>query len=157
MLNKFLTLSSRIKQKLSNIQNSVQRARKAWNLVNKEEDSLYLDSVALNLHDFYSGLERIFESIAENIDEVKPEGSYWHQDILRQMTIEIPTVRPAVISQDLEERLDEYRAFCHIVRNVYAYNFKIERIKTLIDNIEGVFDELNKELSAFCGFLEKQF
>lgn len=42
-------------------------------------------SVALNLHDFYNGLERIFERIAENIDEIKPEGLNWHQEILKQI------------------------------------------------------------------------
>jgi len=103
MNKKFLTLNSHIREELLEIQGSIQRAKKAWSLALNEDDSLYLDSVALNLHDFYNGLERIFERIAENIDEIKPEGLNWHQEILRQMAMEIPKVRPAVISQDLAE------------------------------------------------------
>jgi len=31
-------------------------------------NALYLDSAALNLHGFYSGLERLFELIARHVD-----------------------------------------------------------------------------------------
>ena len=155
MNKKFLTLNSHIREELLGIQGSIQRAKKAWSLALNEEDSLYLDSVALNLHDFYNGLERIFERIAENIDEIKPEGLNWHQEILRQMAMEIPKVRPAVISQDLREELDKYRAFRHIVRNIYAHNFRIDKIKDLMGNIDKVVNKLEENLQIFCEFLEK--
>ena len=155
MNKKYLTLGSHIREELSEIRRSIQRAKQAWSLALNEDDSLYLDSVALNLHDFYNGLERIFERIAENIDEIKPEGLNWHQEILRQMVIEIPKVRPAVISQDLREELDKYRAFRHIVRNIYAHNFRIDKIKDLMANIDKVLNKLEENLQAFCEFLEK--
>ena len=154
MNKKFLTLGSHIREELSEIRRSIQRAKQAWSLALNEDDSLYLDSVALNLHDFYNGLERIFERIAENIDEIKPEGLNWHQEILRQMAMEIPKVRPAVISQDLKEELDKYRAFRHIVRNIYAHNFRIDKIKDLIGNIDKVLNKLEENLQIFCEFLE---
>ena len=155
MNKKFLTLGSHIREELSEIRRSIQRAKQAWSLALNEDDSLYLDSVALNLHDFYNGLERIFERIAENIDEIKPEGLNWHQEILRQMAMEIPKVRPAVISQDLREELDKYRAFRHIVRNIYAHNFRIDKIKDLMGNIDKVLNKLEENLQVFCEFLEK--
>ncbi|ADL07340.1 hypothetical protein [Thermosediminibacter oceani] len=141
MNSKYLTLSGRIKQELSEIKISIERARIAWARAQESSDPLYLDSVALNLHDFYSGLERIFELIAENVDETKPSGSSWHQELLRQMATEIPKIRPAIISQELRQRLDEYRAFRHIVRNVYAHNFKADRIRMLLEDIEEVFSK----------------
>lgn len=155
MNKKFLTLGSHIREELSEIRRSIQRAKQAWSLALNEDDSLYLDSVALNLHDFYNGLERIFERIAENIDEIKPEGLNWHQEILRQMAMEIPKVRPAVISQDLREELDKYRAFRHIVRNIYAHNFRIDKIKDLIGNIDKILNKLEENLQIFCEFLER--
>lgn len=155
MNKKFLTLGSHIREELSEIRRSIQRAKQAWSLALNEDDSLYLDSVALNLHDFYNGLERIFERIAENIDEIKPEGLNWHQEILKQMAMEIPKVRPAVISQDLREELDKYRAFRHIVRNIYAHNFKIDKIKDLMRNIDKLLNKLEENLQIFCEFLEK--
>jgi len=154
MNKKYLTLGSHIREELSEIKVSIQRAKKAWSLALSKDDSLYLDSVALNLHDFYNGLERIFERIAENIDEIKPEGLNWHQQILKQMAMEIPKVRPAIISQDLKEELDKYRAFRHFVRNIYAHNFRIDKIKDLMGNIDKVLSELEKELRIFYEFLE---
>lgn len=112
-----------------------------------------MDSVALSLHDFYNGLERLFERIAENVDEYKPGGINWHREILNQMILEIPNVRPSVISQSLKENLDEYRAFRHIVRNVYAHNLRIDKMKNLIENIDTMFKELKNGLQIFCKFL----
>lgn len=42
-------------------------------------DDDYWDGVALNLHGFYSGVERIFEDIARSMDETTPEGLDWHR------------------------------------------------------------------------------
>lgn len=155
-MERFLTLASRIRYEIWDIQHSIQRAQKAWILAHEEANSLYLDSVALNIHNFYSGLERIFELIAENIDGIKPQGAQWHQDLLRQMSMEIPGVRPAVISLELRDALDEYRAFRHIVRNVYAYKLRIDRIKNLMERLEMTFNKLVEELEGFCSFLEKK-
>jgi len=154
MINRYLTLVGRIRQELSDVKKSVERAKMAWEKAEEEADSLYLDSAALNLHDFYSGLERIFRLIAEIVDEVMPAGSSWHQEILKQMAAEVPSVRPAVISQELRDRLDEYRAFRHIVRNVYAHNFRADRIKELMEKVEETFSDVEGELMAFCSFLE---
>jgi hypothetical protein len=38
------------------------------------------------------------------------------------MAVEIELVRPAVISKETRNTLDEYRGFRHIVRNVYSFN-----------------------------------
>ncbi len=37
------------------------------------------------VHDFYNGIERIFERDAVRIDEDVPPGSHWHIDLLRRM------------------------------------------------------------------------
>lgn len=154
MSKKYLVLSQNIKNELSEIKKTMQRAKKAWLLALNSEESLYLDSVALNLHDFYSGIERIFERIAENVDETKPESLNWHKEILKQMTLDVPNIRPAVISSELMENLDEYRAFRHIVRNIYSHNFKSKKIKVLIENIEELYIEIENNLKIFCNFLE---
>jgi hypothetical protein len=46
--------------------------------VKQSGDEFYLDSVALNLHSFYTALERVFELIATTIDQEKPQGENWH-------------------------------------------------------------------------------
>ncbi len=79
-----------------------------------------MDGVALNLHGFYVGIERIFEDIAREVEASVPSGPDWHQDLLLQMSAEVAAVRPAVITQETRQCLGDYRAFRHVVRNVYA-------------------------------------
>jgi hypothetical protein len=148
-------LSARIDTELSELKQVVDRTMQAWEKAAKSEDDFYLDSVALNLHAFYSGLERVFEKLASTIDRSVPSAANWHQELLTQMQTEIPSVRPAVISSQLKESLEEYRGFRHVVRNVYTYHLNPEKLKILVGNLEGTFEMASKELAAFGGFLKR--
>ena len=53
------------------------------------------------LHDFYNGVERIFELITENINGKTTLNGQWHKRLLYQMTAEIKDIRPIVISNNL--------------------------------------------------------
>jgi uncharacterized protein YutE (UPF0331/DUF86 family) len=155
MNRKYLTLVSRIEEELSEIDKIVDRITTGWEYVKKTGDNYYLDSVALNLHGFYSALESIFKLIASDIDGSVPDGSSWHQDLLFQMKTGIKKVRPAVISRETYQRLDEYRGFRHIVRNVYTFNLSYKRIEPLVEDIEAVFFEVKEEFGNFVRFLEE--
>lgn len=122
----------------------------------RNADDYYLDGVALNLHGCYGGLERIFELIAAVVDCRKPRGENWHQALLTQMTEEVAGVRPAVISQATFHRLDEYRGFRHVVRNVYTYNFEAAKIQKLVTELPATLEQTRAELLAFASFLEHQ-
>ena len=147
-------LAARILTELKEISKLVGRIENGWKKAKKREDDFYLDSVALNLHGFYSGLERIFEKIAASVDGSVPAGANWHKELLDQMSMEITGIRPAVISSDLKHKLDEYRGFRHVVRNVYTYHLSPEKIKPLVDNVQEVIANSEKELSAFAKFLQ---
>ena len=149
-------LAMRIRDELSELDRVSQRVAEGWNRALRNADDYYLDGVALNLHGGYGGLERIFELIATVIDGAKPKGENWHQALLAQMTEEVPGVRPAVISQATFERLDEYRGFRHVVRNVYSYNFEPAKIQRLVTNLPATLDPVRAELLAFASFLEQE-
>jgi DNA-binding HxlR family transcriptional regulator len=146
-------LSSRVETELTELRKVVDRTLQAWDRAIKQNDDYYLDSVALNLHAFYSGLERVFEKLASTIDGSVPSAANWHQELLAQMQSEIPSVRPAVISSELKELLEEYRGFRHVVRNVYSYHMKPEKLKLLTEKLEKTFDMASDELTAFAQFL----
>jgi hypothetical protein len=147
-------LAGRIMAELREIAMPVQRAEQGWRKARESRDDFFLDGVALNLHGFYSGLERIFERIASAVDDSVPEGANWHQELLGQMAIEVPGIRPAVISVDLKEDLEAYRGFRHVVRNVYTYHLKPEKMAPLIEGLPAVFAAASKEISAFADFLQ---
>jgi hypothetical protein len=88
--------------------------------------------VALNLHGFYSGVERLFELIARHIDRDRElaTSESWHQDLLQRMTKDIQETRPALIS-DIPEK-----------------------IGPLVSSLPESWSRLRAELLAFADFLE---
>jgi len=146
-------LADRILSELSELSSLTERVRKAWEVVVSRNDDFYLDSVALNLHGFYSGLERIFERVASSIDGNIPTGANWHQELLAQMSREIQGVRPAVISPELKDKLEGYRGFRHVVRHVYSYHLNPAKIKSLVELFPETLKEASAALTAFSEFL----
>lgn len=150
----YLSVASHIRLELPKVLRMADRAALAWQRAATSNDDLFLDSVALSLHGLYSGLERIFELIASKIDTSLPDGGSWRRELLRQMAIGIPGVRPAVISDELAERLDRYRGFRHVVRNVYSYVLDPQLIGILVDGLAPMSRELEAQLSAFAATME---
>jgi len=87
-------LSSRIDTELAELHQVVYRTLQAWEKAVKQNDDFYLDSVALNLHAFYSGIERIFEKLASTIDGSVPSVANWHQELLLQLQLYQKLNRP---------------------------------------------------------------
>jgi hypothetical protein len=152
---RLLRLARRIRDEFDEMSRVIDRAQEGWFRAQRSSDDLYLDSVALNLHGLYAGLERLFELIAATVDGTVPQGANWHQMLLEQMTVEVPHVRPAVISDQVRERLDEYRGFRHVVRNVYTVSFDPMKIRKLIEEAPAMFSQVRAELLAFAEFLEQ--
>jgi hypothetical protein len=131
----YLTVAGRIRQELIDLQRLVDRTMRIWEFGLTAENDFYVDAAALNLHGFYAGLERVFELIADGIDQSKPDGPAWHQDLLRQMTSEVPGIRPAVLTTETRDQLDRFRGFRHVVRNVYTVHLDPQQISILIDQL----------------------
>lgn len=88
------------------------------------------------------------------MDGALPQGINWHQELLSQMALEIPSVRPAIISEKTRDLLEPYRGFRHVVRNVYTYHIIPEKMKPLVKGIRPLFRQVEKELSAFSRFIQ---
>jgi len=154
-MTEYLTLSAVIRQKLAELGQIVDRITRIRQRLDTTEDEFYLDAIALNLHGFYAGLEQIFEAIARTIGEGMPTGSHWHQALLLQMSVAVPTVRPAVISQASRQRLDSYRGFRHVVRNVYTFNLEAARVLVLAKDLALCYEQVVADLNQFCQFLDR--
>lgn len=145
----------RIREELLNISNIVKRIKTAWKRYSKTSDECYLDSVALNLQNFYSAIEKLFTIIGKQIDKTIPESSNWHSELLDQMTLEIDGVRPAVISKNTKSKLEEYLGFRHVVRNVYSFNLNPQKITPLVKNLQNLNKILKSEIEDFLKLIEK--
>ena len=148
-------LAARIRDELADLDAVVQRALTAWPLARlPSTQSAHLDSVALNLHSFYSGIERLFELIARDVDGMAPGGEAWHRDLLDQMTREVAGTRPAVIGAAQAVPLDDLRRFRHVVRHAYAIHLDAERMAPLMESLPALWREVRADLIAFADFLD---
>lgn len=150
-------LVERIHGEVADLDRIVQRTQRIWPQAQKAlgDQDAYVDSVALNLHGFYSGVERLFELIARHVDHALPTGETWHRDLLQQMAHDAEDVRPAVISQDSVVPLDEFRRFRHLVRNVYTMNLVPDKMTGLMSALPGLWTRLRAELLAFADYLQE--
>jgi predicted nucleotidyltransferase len=153
--NRTHALAARLRSELADVEQSVARAERLLSKARQSGDTDWLDGVALNLHSFYTSVEKIFEEIAKEIDGALPAGAEWHQKLLIQMAVELPGRRPAVIQRSTRECLDEYRRFRHTVRNLYTFNLRPTRLQELTIEVRTCFVELSFELANFCAFLEQ--
>jgi len=157
MMERYLVAAGRIRQELVELERVVARAERAGASARRhpEDQDLYVDSAVLNLHDFYTGLERIFQHIAATVDGGVPGGREWHRELLRQMGAALPQVRPEVLSPETIRMLDEYLRFRHVVRHVYAFEFDPERVYRLVRQLHPCFEQVRADLLAFADFLER--
>jgi hypothetical protein len=118
------------------------------------DESYFVDATALNLHGFYNGIERLFEWLANEFDGTVPTGSAWHRDLLAQMTLEIPGVRPPVIRATTRSALEEYLRFRHIVRNLYTWDLEAPKVADLIARLPETLGALETDLAQFGAFLD---
>lgn len=156
MSERLLGIAERIYDELAELHCITQRVAEAWNRSEESADDLYLDAAALNLHSFYSGLERLFELIAIHIDQFLPQGANWHSTLLEQMSEQMVTIRPAVISDATCNALQPYRGFRHVVRHVYAFRFDSTKLQALVEQMPEVFAQIRLELQAFADFLKQE-
>jgi hypothetical protein len=154
-VSSYARLAKRIQTELTDLERVQLRALDSWEHAKRAaaEQDVYLESVALNLHGLYSGLEKLFEHIARYVDHFVPTGDMWHRDVLQQMTEVREKVRPAVISQESWQFLDELRRFRHVVRNVYTFNLVPEKMQPLLAGLQDQWPQTRAELLAFADYV----
>ena len=71
MNKKGAVLAGRIQAEIRELKVLVERIELGMQKAKTQSDDIYLDSVALNLHGFYSGVERLFKKIAGKDDDAR--------------------------------------------------------------------------------------
>jgi len=154
-----LSIQDRINQELNKILQALQQLEIFLRELSNQSDFMYqnalINSIALNLHGVYTGIERIFEVIAKKIDQRFPTGDKWHRDLLEQMSVDIPRVRKAVITEETRLILDELRRFRHLVRSAYSCQLDEEKVLIIAHQIVNSYQTIINDIQLFCNNLSK--
>lgn len=122
----------------------------------EEEKIFYNRAAGSILHDFYTGIEKIFCDIANKLDKGLPKAVDWHIKVLKSMSEE-KDKRPEVISLKLAEDLKEYLGFRHLFRNIYGAQLDWDKLKILLVKIqENLWKRLKEELNVFIEEMTKK-
>ena len=156
MIPRYRLLASRIRTELRTLERSVDQAEGALARAEQQsaDQSYFLAAVAFELHSFYAGLERLFEVIGSDVEQSRPSGAAWHRDLLGQMTLSIADVRPAVVQAETQAALLEYLEFRHVVRHMYTFDLRAERVMELGRGLRPAFDLARRDLLRFAEFLD---
>ena len=119
----------------------------------RTEDPYAIRARGSILHDVYSGIERIFERIADELDGGPPRGDQWHRQLLNSMTLQVPGVRPAIIAPELGAQLRDFLGFRHRFRHLDGYELYGERMALLEERVPEVITAFDVQIRVFLDWL----
>lgn len=154
-MSQFAVLSGYIQQKAQELEQEYSYAMAQAQQAETTNIDAYWIAAGFGLQGFYTGLEKIFEQVARRIDGSPIQHSErWHQELLDQMQLEVPGVRPPVIEHDTYKILKAVLAFRHVVRNNYTHALEPALIAQNIEMLPSAYEQVLENLKAFRAFLE---
>ncbi|HOJ93145.1 MAG TPA: hypothetical protein PKW23_05780 [Dictyoglomaceae bacterium] len=115
-----------------------------------KEKTVYL---AYLLHNLYNAFEDLFREIAKTFENRVEDPNFSHKELLKRMIIEVPGVRPKVLSKESFLVLDELRGFRHVFRHAYTYELFPEKVEALRNRLVKSWGSIKKDLNEFKGWL----
>ncbi|MBC7225960.1 MAG: hypothetical protein H5T61_01825 [Thermoflexales bacterium] len=111
-------------------------------------------AAAYYLHNLYNAFENIFRRIAKTFGNAIADESGRYADLLRRMRLEIPGVRPRLVSATAYDGLDELRRFRHIFRSAYRVELDADRLALVLRKAQTLREIYRAEMEQFLSFLD---
>jgi uncharacterized protein YutE (UPF0331/DUF86 family) len=139
--------------KLAILENEIKNSQLQLNLYPELKKIIY-ESLALKLHNFYTGCERIFQIIASELNGGLPSSYDWHRRLLERMSTD-QSHRIAVITETTAKYLKDYLAFRHVIRNIYGFEIEEDKINELIEKYSLTWLNFTQDMNNFLQWLEE--
>ena len=118
-----------------------------------EPEEYELAALAALLQSFYNGAENLFKRVLRELGEALRRGEAWHQELLEAASAS-GEPRPAMISEELFNKLLEYLQFRHVFRGAYLFQLRWNKMKHLVQGIEEIHDRLEEEIFRFMAKMD---
>jgi len=153
--NKILLLEEELQDELKNLERLEREISEILSRLEKEPSFVEIRAIGSIIHDFYCGVEKIFERIARVIDGKVPGGEDWHTQLLNRIGAPLHQIRPPIITEKMREKLKEYLRFRHLFRNIYGFELKWEILSPLAKSMPSIQKEFAQSITKFFGFMEE--
>jgi len=91
--------------------------------------------IGQRLHQYYHTFERAVEKVLAFTGELPVDDRSYHSQLLRKASFELDGIRPALISREAFEIIDELRRYRHAFRNLYRSSVKPDRLLKLVSDL----------------------
>jgi hypothetical protein len=95
---------------------------------------------------FYNGVENIFKRIHKHYKIDLPKGENWHLVLISNFSNDSNIEFPIKLSNDLIEKISNYRRFRHYFFHGYSHNLNWDILKSGVEDINDVYNQLINEL-----------
>lgn len=152
---RFVRLAAAVRQQRNLIGRVVGEAKEALvDFDGQKPPPRELRGIGAIVHDFYTGIEHLFERIAPELNGGLPAGPSWHRELLDDMTLDLPGVRPPVLRTETAQALHEFLRFRHLFRNLYGFEIEWPRLRALLEKLPGTWSAVEADVDRFVVFLE---
>lgn len=148
-------LKLEITDELRNLGRIVEESKRLLQKLPTEPTFIEISAAGKLVHDFYNGVERIFEGIAVRLGPGLPVGPGWHTLLLRSMESHAEGIRPPVINHELALRLVDYLRFRHLFRHSYGYDLEWDKLQPLVQRLEETLTRLREQIEHFIETLHE--
>src|SRR5262245_11801692 len=83
---------------------------------------------SMKTQQLYTALEDLFKQIAKSFENHIEKLETFHKELLKRMTIDMPKMRPQVLSTKSFLLLDKIRSFRHFIRHAYDCELDVEEL-----------------------------
>ncbi|NEP60451.1 MAG: hypothetical protein F6K31_26190 [Symploca sp. SIO2G7] len=126
--------------------------QRAVNLSSNRPETL--ESTAYQLHNLYSAIEDLLKLIAAYFENNISDSSRWHSLLLRRMTQPVIDIRPAVLSSQSYQDLNDLRGFRHFFRHAYGVEIDEAQLQSNLSKARRLKSQLKKDLTAFANVIQ---
>ncbi|NUN24926.1 MAG: hypothetical protein HUU09_15990 [Candidatus Jettenia caeni] len=102
----------------------------------------------------YCSLEDLFQEVVKTFENKVEDPAKYHRELLRRMYMDVPGIRPKLLTHESYRTLDELRGFRHIFRHVYDYELDTEKIDNLKQKIVVNWNYITQDMHSFMSFLQ---
>jgi hypothetical protein len=110
--------------------------------------------LAVAIHHYYTALEGALERSIRFLDGSLPEGPDWHRSLLVEASKPLPDVRPAILSAEHMDDLEQLLRFRHFFRHAYAVSLDMRKLTRNAERIARVHTGVIRDLENVRSILE---
>ena len=136
-----------------------------WRLIEKVSERLQarveegldtpaqLDSMAYQIHNLYCSIEDLLKLIANTFENRIGTTGEWHRIVLLRLSQPVDGIRPAFLSDESFDLLNQLRSFRYMFRHAYGTDIQPRQLEPNIDIALQAFKLISQDIRHFLEHL----